>query len=277
MAVTPGLSADVPTAYSAVNVVLKRLLAEASALLGDQFIGMYLYGSLSSGDFDPDSSDIDFVCVTRGLLPDETVDSLATLHSDLWASRLDWADRLEGAYVPQDILRWAVPAAPPVPTLNEGRFYRAPLGSDWDIQRHIIREQGRVLSGPPPASLIDAVSLDALRTAVLGVLREWWLPMLAEPSWLRTAEYQAFAVLTMCRALYTLAHGQIASKPVSARWARQTLPDRFRATIEWAQAVKHIASSAGQAASDSRLQETMEMMRYTLGQAGLISGSPAPL
>jgi hypothetical protein len=44
--------------------------------------------------------------------------------------------------------------------------------------------------------------------------------------------YQAFAVLTMCRVLYTLHHGAIASKPVSARWALKTLETRWHGVIE---------------------------------------------
>ena len=56
-----------PTPYPDVNEILDLLLARASAILGPQLVGMYLYGSLSSGDFDPASSDIDFVIVTEQL------------------------------------------------------------------------------------------------------------------------------------------------------------------------------------------------------------------
>jgi hypothetical protein len=42
-----------------VNTVLQALLTGAQAVLGEHFIGLYLYGSLASGDFNPQSSDID--------------------------------------------------------------------------------------------------------------------------------------------------------------------------------------------------------------------------
>ena len=78
--------------------------------------------------------------------------------------------------------------------------------------------------------MIDPVSSDEIRQGVRGVLRGWWTSLLNDPTWMRDGEYQAYAVLTMCRALYTLHHGAIASKPVSARWALATLRsalDRF--------------------------------------------------
>ena len=59
--------AQPPTPYPEVNVLLFRLLKEVQEALGEQFIGMYLYGSLASGDFDEKSSDVDFVVVTHGL------------------------------------------------------------------------------------------------------------------------------------------------------------------------------------------------------------------
>jgi hypothetical protein len=108
----------------------------------------------------------------------------------------------------------------------------ARLGSDWVIQRHIIREQGRVLVGPPPQALIDPVEPDDLREAVRGILTGWWQPMIADPTNLHRDGYQPFAILSMCRALYTLERGSILSKPASARWALATLEPRWHGLIE---------------------------------------------
>ena len=54
-----------PTPHQDVNEILDLLLTEAKDVLGNQFVGMYLYGSLSSGDFDPKSSDIDFLIIGK--------------------------------------------------------------------------------------------------------------------------------------------------------------------------------------------------------------------
>jgi len=223
-----------PTPYPDVNEVLNILLSEAKETLGDKFVGMYLYGSLSSGDFHPESSDIDFLVLTTDILSDAKVSELEAMHNRIWATSLKWASKLEGAYVPKDLIRRHVPDGEPCPTVNEGKFYVASLGSDWIIQRHIIREYGVALGGPDPKTLIDPVTADDIRSAVSDVLHEWWFPMLDDPSWLRDhgSEYHAFAILTMCRALHALEHGAIVSKPSAAKWAQTRLGDRWRDVIE---------------------------------------------
>jgi len=250
-----------PTAHPDINDTLHVLLSGARAVLGKRFVGLYLYGSLASGDFDPQRSDVDFVVVTADALPDEVVTALEALHARIAASGSKWAAKLEGAYVPQRLIRRHDPAGPPCPTINEGHFYLAPLGSDWVIQRHVIREQGVVVAGPSPRTLIDPVRPDDLQHAVLGFLREWWAPMLQKPDpRLDSGEYQAYTVLTMCRALYTLHCGKIVSKPVAARWARGALDERWAALIEWA-----LTWQPG--TQPDHKSETLDFIRYTLNTA----------
>ncbi len=225
-----------PTPYSEVNDLLLHLLIEAQAILQDQFIGMYLYGSLSSGDFDPDSSDIDFVIVTRSLLSAETIARLEAMHQQAWAASDKRAGKLEGAYLPQGLIRRHDPHGPACPTINEGKFYLDSPGSDWIIQRHVIREYGVVIDGPDPKTLIDFVSPEDIREAVRGVLREWWFPMLDNPAWLRdnSRGYHSYAILSMCRVLHALEHGTIASKPVAAHWAQEKLGGKWIHLIDLA-------------------------------------------
>lgn len=225
-----------PIAYDDVNAILDILFSGAKKILKEQFIGMYLYGSLASGDFNPKSSDIDFVVVTENILPDETISALEVLHQRIWASGLIWAAKLEGSYIPKDLIRRHDPAGHPCPTVNEGKFYVDQHGSDWIIQRHVIREYGVVLEGPDPKMLIDLVTPDDIRGAVLGVLREWWFPMLDNPKWLREhgSEYHAYAIISMCRAFHALKHGTIVSKSVAAKWAQAELGEGWSQIIEQA-------------------------------------------
>jgi hypothetical protein len=247
-----------PTPYPEVNAVLDELCTRARAVLGDQFVGLTLYGSLASGDFDPATSDVDFVVVTTGELPARSIAAVADLHAAMLAAGGPWAMKLEGAYVPLRGLRRHDPAAPPCPCVNEGRFQVAQLGSDWVIQRHLLREHGVTVAGPDLKDFIDPVAPDDLRWAVASELRDWWAPMLDQPDpRLPSREYQVYAVLTMCRALHTLHHGSIASKPVAARWAQATLDRRWAALIERA-----LAESHGTRRED--LAETLAFIRYAV-------------
>ena len=245
------------TPHAAVNVTLQELLDGAQAILGDEFVGLYLYGSLASGDFNPATSDLDFLVVTAGVRPAETVRALEALHTRLWAEGAYWAAHLEGAYQPRQALRRRDPRSAPVPQVNEGHFYLAQEGSDWVIQRRVLREHGLVVAGPAPATLIDPVTPDEVRWAVAAVLREWWAQALVDPAFLRRTNYQAYAVLTMCRALVALEHGAILSKPAAARWARDALDPRWRSLIDEA-----VAARPG--VDMGRVDEIVELIRYTL-------------
>ncbi len=247
-----------PTPYPAVNDALRLLLAGVQAVLGKQFVGLYVHGSLASGDFDPRRSDIDFVVVTADKLPDEMLPALEAMHGRISASGLPWATRLEGSYIPQGALRRHDPAQARHPSLRvDGSFGVDQHGSDWVIQRHILREQGIVVAGPAPSSLIDPVQPDDLRRAVVETLREWWAPQLHDPARLRRGEYQVYAVLTMCRVLYTLRYGTVASKPVAARWAGAALGER------WATLIAEALAWQPDAQSDN-LEETLGFIRHTL-------------
>lgn len=251
-----------PTPYPDVDDVLNLLHTNAKEILGDQFVGMYLYGSLSSGDFNPESSDIDFLSVTESSLSDTTISQLETMHKQTWATSLKRTGELEGAYVPKELIRKHDPNGAPCPTINEGKFYIAPLGSDWIIQRHVVREYGVVIEGPDPKTLIDFVTPDDIRKSVMGILNEWWFPMLDDPSWLREHEagYRSFAVITMCRVLHALDTGTITSKPKAAQYARTRVDSSSQILID-----KAIAASNHED-TDVPLDETLEFITFVREQ-----------
>jgi GNAT superfamily N-acetyltransferase len=220
--------------YPDVNATLDALLSGARATLGDQFVGFYLHGSSALGDFDPSRSDIDFLVATRSELSPQSVDALADMHCRIAASDLTWRTNFEGSYIPQEALRRYDPDDATHPAVEvDGTFHMARHGVDWVIQRHIIREHGVTLAGPPPHALIDPISPADLRLATQQILDQWWAPQLAAPFRLQnSSEYQAYAVLTMCRALYTLATGDVATKPAAAQWARPVLGSRWQSLID---------------------------------------------
>ena len=90
------------------------------------------------------------------------------------------------------------------------------------------------------------------------ILRQWWLPMLAEPARLAGSRfgYRCYAVLTMCRMRYTLEHGSITTKPVAARWAIAALAPR------WTPLIERALAWSPDAAPD--LDETRALIRETV-------------
>jgi len=221
------------TPYPEVNRVLFDLLDETRNILGEEFVGLYLYGSLAMGDFDERRSDIDFIVVTRSRLAETEIASLEKMHNVFASSAGKWHRKLEGLYIPLSELKRYDPQGPHLPTVNEGRFYLARQGSDWVLQRHVLREHETIVAGPSIREFIDPVSPQEMRAAVSAIMQEWWAPMLDDPTWLDgRPEYQAFAVQTMCRALYTLEFGTAVSKTDAALWAIDALDDGWIELIE---------------------------------------------
>jgi hypothetical protein len=237
-------------------------------VVGSEFVGMYLYGSLANGDFQPDRSDVDVVVVTVDVLAEPVVSALAAMHRALVSEGHPRAAKLEVAYLPAAVLRRHAPEHPPVPVLNEGQFSGEVLASDWIIQRHQLRVQGIVISGPELTAMIDPIDPRAFQLAVCANLREWWAPMLERPARLHDYGYQPYAVLSMCRTLYTVEHATQVSKSGAARWALQTLPQ------DWAPLVEAALSWRSGETLHS-VGRTLEFIRYTIDRSDGLVRRPA--
>lgn len=248
-----------PTPYENVNQVLRTLLAEIESALGQPLTGMYLYGSLALGGYDPASSDIDFWAVTQDALSKSQFDALGAMHARLAASGpLSKPHQLEGCYMPRADLRRFAPDSGPYPAWGEEGFHLFIPGGDWILQRHILREHPVIVSGPPPRDLIDPVSPDDLRWGVSDVLQGWWISEVDNPILIgRATVMRVFAVQTMCRALYTLEQGDVISKPAALRWAIDTLPDPWRALAAQ-------ASRWREGMPFASLAETLALVRHTV-------------
>lgn len=219
----------------AVDGVLAALRDGARAILGDRMIGLYLYGSLATGGFTPDTSDVDFVVVLRAPLTPQEGGALEALLRRLQIEGGKWALKLEGAFVPLADLRRHSAEAGPFLGINEGQIYWAGLGADWVIQRHTLLTYPVAVDGPPLTGLIDPIAPGDLQQAVRGIFVDWWRPMLTENDLLERDDYRQYAVLTMCRVFRLFETGEMTSKPAAADWALQALDPKWRALIRWAQ------------------------------------------
>jgi len=246
-----------PTPYAEVNALVRRLLTKMQAVLGEHLVGLYLCGSLALGDFDPASSDVDFLAVTEDELPETLIDQLGEMHAEIAASENPYARRHEGSYISRAAVRRYDAANARHPRMSTDEpFGLEAHDSGWNLQRAIAREHGVVLCGPPPETLIDPVATEDVRAAVCAHLQEWWQSRLDAPEWMRPRDYQAYTVLTLCRVFYTLEHGALCSKPQAAAWAQRAFP-QWQPLIERA-----LAWRADHEPDD--VTETMDFLRAAL-------------
>lgn len=252
-----------PTLHPDVNALLAELLASVRPILGDHFVGMYLFGSLSSGAFDRDS-DVDVLVVVDEDIPGELFAALDTMHRRISALDLVWATQLEVSYIPKDALRRYDPAHNLHPHIDRGQgetLWMMPHDADWQVQRQVLREKGIIVAGPPPDTLIDPVSSGELRRAMLELLQGWTAETLLKPERISRQGYQTYTVLSVCRMLYTLEHGKVVSKPAAAHWAQTALGKRWVPLIEKTWSGRHNPSLD---ASQHDIHETLALIRYAL-------------
>ena len=209
--------------------LLPRLTHDVKGIFGDDLIGLYLHGSLVTGDFNQDRSDLDLLAVLRADVDEKDLERLRTMHARLVEDYLPWHDRIEVEYVSaaalstfrtQPRLMARISPGEPLHLLEATRHYLL----NWYTAR-----QGVALFGPPPQEVIPDISQAEFVAGVLEHARSWgeWVADMRHPGG------QAYAVLTLCRALYTCTHGTQVSKKGAARAVKPLLP-QWSGLIEWA-------------------------------------------
>lgn len=253
------------TPFPEVNQLVELLAERIAGVLGDQRVGLYLDGSLARGGFDA-ASDIDFVAVTKAGVSEALFAALQAMHAEIGQLNLRLAQEIEGFYVAQEALRRYDPRHERFANIERGRGERlkwVEQGHSWIIHRYILREYGVVLSGPSPAELIDPISPDDLRRAMGAALTEWGGHIRRDPDTVAQAGYQPYAVLTLCRMLYTLETGDIVAKSAAAEWGRQTLERRWKPLIEAALADR---LAGGRTPTRRAAEETLAFLEYAAAQ-----------
>jgi hypothetical protein len=123
-----------------------------------------------------------------------------------------------------------------------------------------LREHETTVAGPSLRGVIDPVEPDDLRRAVKGVLQEWWGPIIVDPGRLRDPGYQPYAVLLMCRALYTLEHGATATKSAAVQWTIGAQGGKWTALVERALSWEPNHQAPGD------LGPTLELIKHTVAR-----------
>jgi predicted nucleotidyltransferase len=209
------------TAYPHVNRLLDQLLMELQQILSADLMGLYLYGSLVTGDFDAECSDIDLLAVTAAPLTETQFAALQHMQAGLIGLYPAWDDRLEIAYVSQTALKTFRTQSSLIAIVSPGEpFHWREADQDWLVNWYIVREQGLTLYGPGPDTLIDPIN----RTEFVEIIKKH---IISWPAWLGDSHelpFLAYAILTVCRGLYACETGQQTSKVRAAQWAQARYP-----------------------------------------------------
>ncbi len=197
--------------------LLQSFSAEARNALDSELIGLYVSGSLMMGDFEPASSDIDFLAVTSRPLDASDLPRIAELHNVL-AGR-PFGERLEGSYAAKDCLHpWGIPGN--IVSVEPGTSPAYGPGDYSADNMWALRNASVDLLGPPSAALMPEVDPNTLRAGLLEYLEE----LLHRPLD-RSADELSASLLNIARCLYGMESGRACVKSEAAAWLCRRFPE----------------------------------------------------
>jgi predicted nucleotidyltransferase len=197
--------------------LVERIAAELPDLLGPNLVGMYLYGSLAFGCYNPVRSDVDILVVTRRRIAAEARDPLARFLHPL-------REKLEITFLTRAQLEpWRYPAPFDYHLSGSSEVHD---GTGVDIATEVTnaRTASVALVGPPAGELLPEVPLEDYLDCIVRDIH-WARARANEPGYM---------VLNCCRALAYSRTGRVMSKAEGAEWGVRELPDEFRPLAEQA-------------------------------------------
>lgn len=262
--------------YPELREVLKTFVTEVQAELGENLVGVYLVGSLASGDFDLDS-DIDFVAVINAELNAAHENNLQAIQRRIHGLNCYPAQHLEGSYISLwDLNDWHTVGKKPLYYFDNGSttFEYSVHDNNWHV-RWILRERGIPLIGPVPATLLPPIPTDALlreMQASMCQIMPIYTEAIGQPLNFFNSQFgQSFVVLTYCRMLHTLHTGEVQSKKAGAQWAQQYVAPEWRELIGRAWDDRkgvRFGVKISQKAAEKLLYQTLEFIQYAVAQSG---------
>ena len=258
--------------YPELRDVLNTFVNAIEAELAENLVGVYLVGSLASGDFDLDS-DVDFLVVTHTELTERNRKSLQEVQVTIHGMDCYPAKHLEGSYISiADLNHWDTVGEKKLDYFDNGSttFEQSIHDNQWHV-RWILRERGITLIGPKPGTILHAIPLNELsneiKATMLLVMKLFEDEIDRPLSFFNSRFGQSFAVLTYCRMLHTLHTGTVQSKKAGVKWAKQFVEPGWVKIIDQAWQEREgvrFGVRVGQRAEQTLLYETLEFIKYAV-------------
>jgi hypothetical protein len=210
--------------------LLHRTATDFPVILKQNLVGIYLWGSLTYDAFEETCSDVDCIIVTSRDLDDREFSELDTWFTNTamcnrWVKRIDMRFVIDHQFLDKT-------------SRCCGFYHHAPKlarhGSDGNpIIWMNIGQSGITLWGKDAKRVAPRISDQCFNDALLlelNYLKEGLTSNVGNRSGTAFA-YNAYAVLTACRILYSARHRTLASKNQAAAWATETAQHPWAAVI----------------------------------------------
>jgi hypothetical protein len=206
-----------PTAHPTVTAI-RDAIAEVT---GPSLVGLSVYGSLATGDFEPEISDIDLIAVLTDVPDDRLVLRLRKMHARFAEENRAWDDRIEVDYVSEQGLAGCRTDTTTIARISPGEpLHLVEAARDFLLDWYPARHDGIALIGPP----IDAMIPPIPEAEYLEEVRKYLATFPGRFDHDASAGSQTYAILTMCRGVAALAFGERLSKREAGATIQREFP-----------------------------------------------------
>lgn len=210
------------------KLLLNNLTARYKEILGENYVGLYVHGSLCMSGFNPKKSDIDYIIVCKSVPSDAVKRSI--VDATMAFAHLAPAKGLEMhlmlvedcknfAYPPHFELHWS--------GAHVENYLKNPVGyvswmkgGDPDLGAHlmVMHQRGLAWDGPNVSEIFGPVPREAYLESILSDA-EW------------SDDDCMYAVLNRCRTMGYIKTGKVMSKHEGAVWAMENAAPEYREMI----------------------------------------------
>lgn len=212
-----------------------RILNNTKNIIHDNFIGLYLHGSLAMGGFNPQRSDIDLLVITEDGLEVGTKRSLAqqflTYSGNSFPIEISFLtiEQLKDFNHPSpfefhfsEFWRTRYEEELSLQTYN---YINGVIREDPDLAAHITitAERGICVEGKPIKDVFPSIHPSLYISSILGDFNECLENIVETP---------VYCTLNLIRVYIYLSEGIISSKEEAGIWGLKSLPEAMKQTLQ---------------------------------------------
>jgi len=201
--------------------------------------GLYVYGSVALNDYNPRSSDIDFVAISAQRANPQQFQRLAGVHRQI--QKAFPGAKLSGIYVCWKDLGKSRMQISPFPYCKHNRMRKPGFFELDDMTWWQLKHKSIPIIGEPGPNLDFKISDQALKKAVTLNMKNYWNPWIERHS--RIWSYRNWSLscfpglvewgtLSVSRQFYALSTGDITSKTNGANYCLEQLPEKYHAFLK---------------------------------------------
>ncbi|MET3728197.1 putative nucleotidyltransferase [Fictibacillus halophilus] len=254
-----------------VKEVLNAYFEKIEKKLPNKVESFYLFGSVSIGAYQEESSDIDFYAVTKEKLTQSDVEVLKEIHHEM---RKQFSKpSLDGMYLTRDDLEFENNGNSSCPYFNEGKLqsYR-PFHRNW-IDAYQLQTYGIVVKGLPIETYNLSIDWTELKSNLIENINGYWLnwvkncerfPSLQYIGLYTSANMNEWGVLGVTRLYYSLREKDITSKVGAGEYALRTVPETYHQIIREALRIRNGNKFSHYGSMRKRRSDALSYMKYII-------------